>query len=156
MTANKERRGPNVARGPRRQIAVESVYHGAYMRSLFEVEFAKELDRREIAWQYEPERVGGGRYLIDFYLPDLKCWVEVKGRFEARDDLLLPLAASQLRTERGERLFLYMKKDAYRVNTKGFEPLTHEAFWEAIRVPPDEEPLKRAPVRGRRRPWQPE
>jgi len=95
------------------------------------------------------------RYLIDFYLPDLKCWVEVKGRFEARDDLLLPLAASQLRTERGERLFLYMKTSAYRVNTKGFEPMTHKAFWEAIRVPPDEKPLKRAPVRGRRRPWQP-
>jgi len=155
MAGSSERRGPHVARGPRRKISVESVYHGAYMRSLFEVEFAKELDRREIKWQYEPERIGGGRYLIDFYLPDLKCWVEVKGRFEARDDLLLPLAASHLRTERGERLFLYMKTDAYRVNTKGFEPLTHAAFWDAIQSPPDEPTPARRAVRSRRRPWTP-
>jgi hypothetical protein len=45
--ADKPNRGPNVARGQRRKYAVQSVYKGAYMRSLFEVEFAKELDRRE-------------------------------------------------------------------------------------------------------------
>ena len=158
MTSGKnQKRGPNVARGPRRKGSVESVYNGAYMRSLFEVNFAKELDRREIKWEYEPERIGGGRYLIDFYLPDLKCWVEVKGRFEARDDLLLPLAASQLRTERCERLFLYMKTRAYRVNTKGFDPLTHETFWEAIQAPPEADPLQRCkPITARRRPWEPE
>jgi hypothetical protein len=154
MTTGKDRR-PNVARGPRRQISVASVYRGAYMRSLFEVEFAKQLDQRDITWEYEPERVGGGRYLVDFRLPDLKCWVEVKGRFEARDDLLLPLAATALKNERGERLFLYMKTRAYRVTTKGFEPLSHDDFWKAITTPPeDDDPLHRPPARGRRRPWQ--
>jgi hypothetical protein len=153
-TTGKDRR-PNVARGPRRQISVASVYRGAYMRSLFEVEFAKQLDQRDITWEYEPERIGGGRYLVDFRLPDLKCWVEVKGRFEARDDLLLPLAATALKNERGERLFLYMKTRAYLVTTKGFEPLSHDDFWTAITAPPeDDDPLHRPPVRGSRRHWQ--
>jgi hypothetical protein len=154
MTTSKARRGPHVARGPRCKAAIESVYNRVYMRSLFEVEFAKQLDRRAIQWAYEPERIGGGHYLVDFYLPDLKCWVEVKGRFEARDDLLLPLAATHLKNERGERLFLYMKTRAYRVTTKGFEPITHDEFWLAIQAPPDEDPLQRKPTRGRRRPWE--
>jgi hypothetical protein len=153
-TGKNQRRGPHVARGQRRKLSVGSVYKGAHMRSLFEAEFAKQLDQREIKWQYEPERIGGGRYLVDFYLPDLKCWVEVKGRFEARDDLLLPLAASQLKTGRGERLFLYMKTRAYRVTTKDFEPLTHDEFWQAVTAPPEEDPLSRRPASGRRRPWQ--
>ena len=93
-------RRPRVARGPRRGEATESVYRGAFMRSRLEVAFAQELDRRGIAWQYEPERVGGGRYLVDFHLPDLKCWVEVKGRFEARDDLLAGSWQTVLATNR--------------------------------------------------------
>jgi hypothetical protein len=155
-TGKNQQRGPHVARGKRHQLSVASVYKGAAMRSLFEVEFAKQLDQHDIKWEYEPERVGGGRYLVDFHLPDLKCWVEVKGRFEARDDLLLPLAATALKNERGERLFLYMKTRAYRVNTKGFEPLSHDEFWETISTSPDDDPLQRPPARGRRRPWQAE
>lgn len=123
---------PRVARGPRRGEATESIYRGAFMRSRLEVAFAQELDRRGIAWQYEPERIGGGRYLVDFYLPDLKCWVEVKGRFEARDDLLLPNVANHLRTERGERLFLFMRARAFRVTWRGFEPLSLDEFWAAL------------------------
>jgi hypothetical protein len=128
------------------------------MRSQFEVEFAKLLDAREITWEYERERIGGGRYLIDFYLPDLKCWVEVKGRFEARDDMLLPLAATRLKNERGERLFLYMKTRAYRVTTKDFEPLSHEEFWTAIQDAPQDggDPLRLKRAGGRRRPWEKE
>lgn len=131
-------RGPRVARGPRRGEATESVYRGAFMRSRLEVAFAQELDRRGIAWEYEPERVGGGRYLVDFHLPDLKCWVEVKGRFEARDDLLLPNVANHLRTGRGERLFLFMRTRAFRVTWRGFEPLTLDEFWAALGDATDE------------------
>ena len=131
-------RGPRVARGPRRGEATESVYRGAFMRSRLEVAFAQELDRRGIAWEYEPERVGGGRYLVDFHLPDLKCWVEVKGRFEARDDLLLPNVANHLRTGRGERLFLFMRTRAFRVTWRGFEPLSLDEFWAALGDTTDE------------------
>jgi hypothetical protein len=155
---SQKRRGPHVRRSttPRRP-SVESVYKGKLMRSLFEVEFAKKLDARAIAWEYEPERIGGGRYLIDFYLPELKCWVEVKGRFEARDDLLLPLAATRLEKARGERLFLYMKTRAYRVTPTGFDAMSHDAFWDAIQEMPEQRDdldyLKRD-KRGRRRPWE--
>jgi hypothetical protein len=159
-------RGPRVAKGQRRQGSVESIYKGAWMRSLFEVQFAKQLDARDIAWAYEPERLKGGRYLVDFYLPELKVWVEVKGRFEARDELLLPLVAGHLRQERGERLFLYMKTRAYRVGIKGFAPLGHAEFWDALQASPegdDDEPSgspdpldlpDRGEARPRRRPWQ--
>lgn len=134
---------PRVARGPRRGEATESVYGGALMRSRLEVSFAQELDRRSIAWQYEPERIGGGRYLVDFHLPDLKCWVEVKGRFEARDELLLPNVANHLRAERGERLFLFMRTRAFRVTWRGFAPLSLDEFWAALGDTNDEagEPL---------------
>lgn len=130
---------PRVAAGPRTRGSIESVYKGAYMRSRLEVHFAQELDRRGIAWEYEPERIGGGAYLVDFHLPVLRCWVEVKGRFEARDDLLLPNVAGHLKAERKERLFLYMKTRGYRVTWQGFEALTQEDFWNEIQsVPPDE------------------
>ena len=153
-----KRRGPSVKRStiPRRP-SIPSVYKGKPMRSLFEVEFAKTLDAREIAWEYEPERIGGGRYLIDFYLPDLRCWVEVKGRFEARDDLLLPLAATRLKKERDERLFLYMKTRAYRVTMKDFEPLSQDEFWSAIQDVPEKRAdglHLRRDKRGKRRPWE--
>lgn len=144
---------PRVNSGPRRRPSIESIYKGAWMRSLFEVRFAKQLDARGITWEYEPERLKGGGYLVDFYLPDLKCWVEVKGRFEARDDLLLPNVASRLHTGRGDRLFLYMKTRAYRVTWKGFEALSHDDFWAAIQdVPPGDDPPdpgERSPRRGR-------
>ncbi len=137
--SKKPQRGPRIVRGERRQASAESIYKGAFMRSRLEVSFAQELDRRAIAWDYEPERIGGGRYLVDFHLPDLKCWVEVKGRFEARDQLLLPNVAQHLRAG-GERLFLYMRSKAYRVTWKGFEPLTHSAFWDAIQDVPEDGP----------------
>ena len=153
-----QRRGPHVKRSTNpRKPSVESVYEGKLMRSLFEVEFAKKLDAREIIWEYEPERIGGGRYLIDFYLPELECWVEVKGRFEARDDLLLPLAATRLQKERSERLFLYMKTRTYRVTMKDFQAMSHDEFWDAIQDVPeksDDLDYLKHKKPGQRRPWQ--
>lgn len=167
MPDEKPRKGPHVAKGPRRRGGIESVYRGAYMRSLFEVQFAKQLDARGIPWEYEPERLKGGRYLVDFHLPDRRCWVEVKGRFEPRDDLLLPLVAGRLKQDRGERLFLYMKTRAYRVETGGFEAISHAEFWDALGEaartdPPDPPETPAAPPdpptpdipRPKRRPWE--
>ena len=132
-----DKKGPAVARGKRVVPSIPTVYKGNPMRSRLEVLFAQALDAHEIAWEYEPERLKGGRYLVDFHLPALHCWVEVKGRFEARDDLLLPLVAGRLKQERGERLFLYMRSKAYRITSNGFESLTHDAFWQAVQEPPE-------------------
>jgi hypothetical protein len=158
-TDDKKPGQPRVARGERTRPSTEAIYGGKWMRSLFEVQFAKQLDHRQIAWDYEPERLKGGGYLVDFHLPELKCWVEVKGRFEPRDDLLLPLVAGRLKSERSERLFLYMKSKAYRVTSAGYAPLTHDEFWEAIAdVPEDDDPAADLPRRtprdpDERRPW---
>lgn len=142
MPPKRDSPSPRVQRSsaPRRP-ATESIYKGAWMRSQLEVGFAKQLDARGIVWQYEPERLQGGRYLVDFYLPDLRCWVEVKGRFEARDQLLLPLVAGHLDGQRKERLFLYMRDRAFRVTDQGFTALTHAVFWDALGEVPDSEDL---------------
>lgn len=57
-------------------------YNGIYMRCLnSEGVFARELDRANIKWEYEPKRflLSVGSYLPDFYLPEFDIWVEVKG-----------------------------------------------------------------------------
>jgi hypothetical protein len=132
-----KRTSPRVQRGPREIRSLKGRYGNMEFRSMLEVRFAQELEQRQIAWKYEPERIGAGHYLVDFYLPDLKCWVEVKGRFEPRDDLLLPNVAINLKRERGERLFLYMEDEAYLVGSREFKRLTHDEFWAALMAPPE-------------------
>lgn len=80
----------------RRPGAILGIFKGVQFRSQLEIRFATELESRGIRWVYEPERIGDGQYLVDFYLPDCGCWVEVKGRFEPRDDYLLKDAAAYL------------------------------------------------------------
>jgi hypothetical protein len=130
--ASGKKKGPTLQRGKKRVAAVKGVFRGVELRSQLEILFATELEKRQIKWVYEPERIGPGRYLVDFYLPDLKCWVEVKGKFEPRDSLLLPNVAINLKRYRGERLFLYMRNKAYTVGSKTFTPLSHEEFWSEV------------------------
>lgn len=81
--------------------AIQTHYAGCHFRSRLEARWAVFFDELGIRWDYEPEGieifqpsdsvpderygyVSGPdlppwRYLPDFYLPDLKCWVEVKG-----------------------------------------------------------------------------
>jgi hypothetical protein len=96
-------------------------------RSQLEIAFALQLEARGIRWFYEPERLC--RYLVDFYLPESRLWVEVKGRLNSRDHLLLRDVATFLATERKQRLFMYTARQAYMVSASAFEPLTHADFW---------------------------
>jgi hypothetical protein len=51
-------------------------------RSQLERDWAATLDALWIVWDYEPERVtlrDGRGYIPDFWLPDLRTWLEVKG-----------------------------------------------------------------------------
>jgi hypothetical protein len=121
----------------RRVLSIPGVFNGIPLRSQLEIKFATELENRQIHWKYEPERIGAGGYLVDFYLPDLRCWVEVKGERDARDNLLLPNVAIVVQRDRGERLFMYMQNEAFAVGPRGFKPLTHEEFWAAILNPPE-------------------
>jgi len=59
-------------------------YKDIKMRSSWEVKTAKWLDENNIEWEYESKkcifnRRQGNRYIIDFYLPKLNKYIEVKG-----------------------------------------------------------------------------
>lgn len=60
----------------------ETLYNGYRFRSRLEARWAVFFDALGIRYEYEPEGYNlpnGIGYLPDFYLPDLKIWIEVKG-----------------------------------------------------------------------------
>lgn len=66
--------------------AIPTRYAGCHFRSRLEARWAVFFDTLGIAWNYESEgyeidNPAGGtwQYLPDFYLPELRRWVEVKG-----------------------------------------------------------------------------
>jgi len=61
-------------------------YKKIWMRSSWEILFAKYLDKNKIKWQYEPKPfdLGNTTYTPDFYLPELNKYFEIKGWW--RDD----------------------------------------------------------------------
>jgi hypothetical protein len=117
-------------------MAAPGVYKFTQFRSQLEIRFAKELDAREVKWFYEPERLGASRYLLDFYLPQFRSWVEVKGKVSSRDhDSLLALSVSLLK-ERRQRVFMWMDERAFAITEKGYATLTHEEFWTTLTTVP--------------------
>jgi hypothetical protein len=111
--------------------AVPGMFQGIQFRSQLEIRFATECEIRKLAWIYESERLGAGNYLVDFHLPKQKAWVEVKGRFEARDHYLLKEVAQVLQA-RGEQLYVFTSGRPMRVTADEFEKLSHDEFWAAI------------------------
>jgi DNA-directed RNA polymerase subunit RPC12/RpoP len=62
-------------------------YRGIWMRSSWEVAYAKHLDKQGIKWQYEFKQFNLGEmtYTPDFYLPDSDTYVEVKGWWNKKE-----------------------------------------------------------------------
>lgn len=63
--------------------AIETQYNGYRFRSRLEARYAVFFDSLNLRYEYEPEGFelwGGRRYLPDFWLPELRSWVEIKGR----------------------------------------------------------------------------
>jgi hypothetical protein len=63
-------------------IGKKTIYKKIEFKSKLESRFARFLDRLNIQWEYEPTLFllqDGTYYKPDFYLPELKTWVEVKG-----------------------------------------------------------------------------
>ena len=79
--------------------SIPETYKGIRMRSRLEVRYAKFFDQHRLNWSYEPEgfQIIGVRYLPDFYLPDIRTIVEVKGVLDQLDirklSALVPVAA---------------------------------------------------------------
>lgn len=64
--------------------AIETTYRGCKFRSRIEARWACFYDAMGIVWEYEAEGYeleDVGRYLPDFWLPELKFWIEIKGIF---------------------------------------------------------------------------
>lgn len=74
---------------------IETHYAGCRFRSRLEARYAVLFDKLDIRWMYEPQGfdIRGTWYLADFYLPEHKLWVEVKGTDEGLDFPLLVNAA---------------------------------------------------------------
>jgi hypothetical protein len=62
--------------------AIETQYNGYHFRSRLEARWAVFFDTLGVRWEYEKEGYEletGERYLPDFWLPDERIWIEVKG-----------------------------------------------------------------------------
>lgn len=93
--------------------AIETNYAGCRFRSRLEARWAVFFDHLGIRWEYEPQgfeltwRLHNGAdtplwYLPDFYLPDERLWVEVKGGWSpAECDRFCNAAASLSSADRG-------------------------------------------------------
>lgn len=58
-----------------------SYYKNIWMRSSYEVAYAKYLDKNNVKWLYEPKTfdLGNTTYTPDFYLPETDEYIEIKG-----------------------------------------------------------------------------
>lgn len=68
--------------------AIETLYNGYRFRSRLEARWAVFFDALKIRYEYEKEGfdLGGGlRYLPDFWLPELQCWIEIKPTWRDRE-----------------------------------------------------------------------
>lgn len=69
--------------------AIETVYKEYKFRSRLEARWAVFFDTLGVKWEYETEGfqfADGTRYLPDFWLPDWKVWVEIKGDAPSETD----------------------------------------------------------------------
>lgn len=69
------------------KFSTETQYNGTAFRSKTEAIWARILDSYGIRWQYEPEThdIFGTWYMPDFWLGEIKTWMEVKGVWDDDD-----------------------------------------------------------------------
>jgi nucleoside 2-deoxyribosyltransferase len=101
--------------------AIPTTYAGVRMRSKLEATVAETLDRYKIAWTYESEGydLGGVWYLPDFWLPDARAFLEVKGVLNESVKKTELLAE---RTPDGVRVFLADASHIQRWNSRSLSP----------------------------------
>src|SRR6266566_73507 len=70
--------------------AIETVYNNYRFRSRLEARWAVFFDTLGVSYEYEKEgySLNGRYYLPDFWLPELKCWFEVKGQIPSTEEYL--------------------------------------------------------------------
>lgn len=90
-------------------------YKGIWMRSSWEISYAKYLDRNKIKWFYEPKVFGLGdfTYRPDFYLPRTNEYIEIKGWW--RDDAKKKFRLFKQKYPK-VKIKVLMQKDLQRLN----------------------------------------
>lgn len=75
------------------KLSIQTVYKAVRFRSKLEADWARVFDALGIHWDYEPQGqyFGDTFYLVDFWLPASRQWVEVKGKAGPSD--LIKMAA---------------------------------------------------------------
>lgn len=69
--------------------AIETEYKGHRFRSRIEARWAVFFDALDIVWEYEREGYeldSGRRYLPDFWLPQQRYWIEIKGTYPPTEE----------------------------------------------------------------------
>lgn len=69
--------------------AIETIYKGYRFRSRLEARWAIFFDVLGIKWEYEKEGydLDGARYLPDFWLSEMDCFIEIKGQEPTPDEM---------------------------------------------------------------------
>lgn len=100
--------------------AIETEYNGYRFRSRLEARWAVFFDTLGIKYEYEPEGfdLDGVYYLPDFWLPDIKTWVEVKGVMRKEDSEKINKFIDKILEENGN----YWKKPEERLMVVGNIP----------------------------------
>ena len=69
--------------------AIETWYNGTLYKSRLEAKWAVFMTLIGVKFQYEPEGYAlsdGVWYLPDFWLPDMECWIEIKGQIPTEEE----------------------------------------------------------------------
>jgi hypothetical protein len=117
--------------------AIPTEYDGIKFRSRLEARYAMFFDEHKIGWEYEVEGIdlGGRWYLPDFWLPDSRTYLEVKGPLKERTDLV-KLAQDQIDSETGGCAeidhVLFVVSDERGQMTLGNHP-TEKVWWGKCR-----------------------
>lgn len=92
---------PNESGAPDDNTTIEAVptwYAGITFRSHLEAKWAATLDTLGVVWTYEPETItlpSGTVYIPDFWLPELRTWLEAKGTGIPRIEKAVELGESR-------------------------------------------------------------
>jgi hypothetical protein len=86
--------------------AIPTKYKGTQFRSRLEARWSIFFDELGIRWDYEPKsfNLGGLWYLPDFWLPEFKSWIEIKGVYPNSEE---KLKAIRLQRSSGYPVFLF-------------------------------------------------
>ena len=112
--------------------AIQTKYNGYHFRSRLEARWAVFFDKLGIKYEYEPEgfELPSGRYLPDFYLPEIDSglWVEIKRADEDWSDKL-ETTLSELAEMTGKPATLIRGEPMLMVQELGDRTIEYPIFW---------------------------